>query len=256
MKKAELEAAAKLYVRNWETGERDEMEARLGNGFTYTSPRDDHLDSAAFLERCWPAAGKISLSLQHVAAIGRKDCVVLYEGKGKQGAFRHVELLRFDGDRLLSSEVFCGLAPGASTAPPEPAIRELLEGQEQAIRDKDGEALLALMAETVVSFDAVPPLRNAGKSTVKDRLQQWLDSYEGPIGCETRELEIAASGDVAFAHGLQRFSGTLKDGTAVDMWVRTSWGLRKAEERWLIAHEHMSDPFDPENGKAKLDLTP
>jgi len=82
MKKAELEAAAKLYVKNWETGERDEMEARLGNGFTYTSPRDDHLDSTAFLERCWPAAGKISLSLQQVAAIGRKDCVAIYEGKG------------------------------------------------------------------------------------------------------------------------------------------------------------------------------
>jgi hypothetical protein len=176
MNKAELEAAAKLYVKNWETGERDEMEARLGNGFTYTSPRDDHLDSAAFLERCWPSAGKVSLSLQRVAAVGPKDCVVLYEGKGEKGAFRHVELLHFNGERLLSAEVFCGLAPGASTEPPEPAIKALLEAQEQAIRGKDAEALLANLAESVVTFDAVPPLRNAGRTTVQDRLQQWFDS--------------------------------------------------------------------------------
>jgi ketosteroid isomerase-like protein len=256
MKQAEIEAAAKLYVKNWETGERDEMEARLGNGFTYTSPRDDHLDGAGFFERCWPAAGKIQLKVERVAAIGPKDCVVVYEAKGEKGAFRNVEILRFDGDRLLSAEVFSGLAPGASTEPPEIGIKVLLEAQEQAIRDKNTEALLIDLAENVTSFDAVPPLRNAGKTTVRDRLEQWFGSYEGPIGCETRELEIAAAGEVAFAHALQRFSGTLTDGAAVDMWVRVTWGLRKVEERWLITHEHMSDPFDPESGQAKLDLTP
>lgn len=256
MKKAELEAAAKLYVKNWETGERDEMEARLGNGFSYTSPRDDHLDGSAFLERCWPRAGKMTLSVQRIAAIGPKDCIVVYEGKGEKEAIRHVELLRFDGDRLLSAEVFCGLAPGASTEPPENGVKALLEAQEQAIRDKDAEAILANLAENIVSYDVVLPLRNAGKTTVKDRLQQWLEGYEGPIGCETRELEIAAGAEVAFAHALQRFSGTLKDGTAVDMWVRATWGLRKSENRWLITHQHMSDPFDPASGQAKLDLTP
>jgi uncharacterized protein (TIGR02246 family) len=256
MKKAELETAAKQYVKNWETAERDEMEARLGNGFTFTSPRDDHIDGAAFFERCWPAAGKIALKVERVAALGPKDCLVVYEAKGEKGAFRNVELLRFDGNRLLAAEVFSGLPPGASTEPPDAAIRQLLESQEQAIRDKDAEALLAGLAESVVSFDAVPPLRNAGKTTVRDRLQQWLDGYDGPIGCETRELEIAASGAVAFAHALQRFSGTLTGGAAVDMWLRVTWGLRQIDNRWVITHQHLSDPFDPESGQAKLDLTP
>ena len=58
MKKADLETATRQYFKNWETAEKDEMEARLGNGFSFTSPRDDHLDGASFFERCWPQAGR------------------------------------------------------------------------------------------------------------------------------------------------------------------------------------------------------
>ena len=95
MKKADLEAATKQYFKTWETAEKDEMEARLANGFTFTSPRDDHLDGAAFLERCWPQAGKLTLNLQRVAGIGPKDCVVLYEGKSEyEQQPSHVSLQR------------------------------------------------------------------------------------------------------------------------------------------------------------------
>jgi ketosteroid isomerase-like protein len=33
-------------------------------------------------------------------------------------------------------------------------------------------------------------------------------------------------------------------------------GLRRVDGRWLIAHEHMSDPFDPDSGMALTHLTP
>ena len=256
MKKAELEAAAKQYFKNWETAERDEMEARLANGFSFTSPRDDHLDAAAFFERCWPHAGKLSLNLQRVAAIGPKDCVVLYEGKGEHDAFRNMELLRFDRGRLLSVEVFFGRPPGEAAAPPEDEIRALLEGQVEAIKAKDVEKVMAPYAEEVVGFDVLPPLRNSGKAALRDRLQRWFEGYEDTIESELRDLEVAASGEVAFAHALQRFAGTMTNGTGVDMWVRVSWGLRRANGHWEIHHQHMSDPLDPEDGRGRIDLTP
>jgi len=255
MKKAELEAAGKHYVKNWETGERDEMEARLANGFTFTSPQDDRLDGAAFLERCWPQAGKAALSLQRVAAIGPKDCIVVYEGKDEKSAFRRVELLRFDKDRLLSAEVFVGRPPGEAPAPPETAIRELLDAQQQAIRDRDIERATAAYAEDVVCFDVVTALRNSGKPAMRDRLERWLESYEGAIESELRDLQVVASADVAFASALQRFAGTM-NGRADQRWLRVTWGLRRADGGWRIVHQHASQPYDLESGMARLDLTP
>lgn len=256
MKNADLEAAAKQYFKNWETGEKDEMEARLANGFTYTSPRDDRLDGPTFFERCWPQAGKVALKLQQVSAIGPKDCVVLYEGKGEHDSFRNMELLRFDGDRLLSVEVFFGRPPGEAAAPPEETVRQLIEGQVEAIEAKDVDKVMAPYADEVIGFDVVQPLRNSGKAAVRERLQRWFESYEGAIESELRDLKVVAAAEVAFAHALQRFAGTTTGGAAVDMWVRVSWGLRRANGHWEIEHQHMSDPLDPESGKARLDLTP
>jgi ketosteroid isomerase-like protein len=50
--------------------------------------------------------------------------------------------------------------------------------------------------------------------------------------------------------------GTLFDGTRLDMWWRSTAGFRKIDGRWRITHEHNSVPFDPQTGKASLDLEP
>ena len=40
--------------KDWST-----MQQILGNGFTFSSPLDDHIDVKTFKERCWPNAYKI-----------------------------------------------------------------------------------------------------------------------------------------------------------------------------------------------------
>jgi ketosteroid isomerase-like protein len=42
----------------------------------------------------------------------------------------------------------------------------------------------------------------------------------------------------------------------LDMWWRTTYGLRQMADRWLITHVHNSVPFDPASGRASLDLQP
>jgi len=140
--------------------------------------------------------------------------------------------------------------------PGEAAIRGIVDAQMQAIRDKDADALMAHCAEEILSFDVVPPLRIRGSDAVRARLTAWFSAYDGPIGAETRELAVAAAGDVGFCHGLQHFTGTMTGGTEVDMWVRVTMGLRRIGDRWLIVHEHMSDPFDPDSGQALTGLEP
>jgi len=61
---------------------------------------------------------------------------------------------------------------------------------------------------------------------------------------------------VGFCHYLYRVTGTLANGVKVDMWVRASVCCRKTDGKWMITHEHGSVPFDPESGKASLDLKP
>lgn len=138
----------------------------------------------------------------------------------------------------------------------EARIRGIVEDRALAILAKDLDRVMASYAPDVVSFDVVDPLRNVGAEAVRARLQAWFAAYQGPIRCEVRDLTVAAREDVAFAHSLHRFSGTMTSGKAVDMWVRDTLCLRKVAGSWRVTHEHMSEPFDPQTGQASLDLKP
>jgi ketosteroid isomerase-like protein len=78
-----------------------------------------------------------------------------------------------------------------------------------------------------------------------DRAKGWLSGFEGPADFEIQELAIAASGDVAFSHSLNRYSGSTTQGGQIDMWVRATAGYRKINGEWRIVHEHSSIPFNP-----------
>jgi uncharacterized protein (TIGR02246 family) len=146
-------------------------------------------------------------------------------------------------------------ASGATTNTDQ--IRALIEDRVRAIADKDVEALVARAAPKIVSFDALPPLQRVGSEAIRTRLQEWFGWYDGPIGYQVRDVRITAGNDVAFAHYLYHVTGRMSNGNSVDMWVRTTMGLRKTDDgAWAITHEHNSVPFDAESGKASLDLTP
>ena len=138
----------------------------------------------------------------------------------------------------------------------ERQIRAMIEDRVRAVRAKDVEALVAVCTPLVVVFDALPPLVRTGVDALRDRLEEWFGWYDGPIAYEVRDVQITTAGGAAFAHFLYRVTGTMKDGAQVDMWLRTTIGLEKIDAAWMIAHEHVSVPFDTESGQAALDLTP
>jgi ketosteroid isomerase-like protein len=144
----------------------------------------------------------------------------------------------------------------ATTGSSEDQIRALLDERVRAIHDKDAQALVSACAPDIVSFDALPPLQRLGAEAVRDRAKEWLGWYDGPVGYEIRDLHITAGDDTAFASYLYRVTGTMTNGSTVDMWVRSTICLRKIGGDWLIAHEHTSVPFDAESGRATFDLTP
>ena len=126
----------------------------------------------------------------------------------------------------------------------------------QAVRDKDIDRAMSHIARDILSFDVINPLQYRGSDSLRKRAAEWFASFEGPIGFELQDLSVVTGGDVAFSHSLNRVSATKKDGQNFEMWWRASVCYRKIDGLWTVIHEHNSVPFDPQNGKASLDLKP
>jgi ketosteroid isomerase-like protein len=148
------------------------------------------------------------------------------------------------------------------TAETETTAREqilaLLTDVAAAITAKDARRAVAHHAPDVVSFGLAPPLRGAGDEVRDpDGIESWFRTWDGPIGYDIAERVIEVGGDVAFGHGLTHLTGTKTDGEQVDLWFRSTVGLRRTAAGWQITHEHDSTPFYMDGSdRAALDLKP
>ena len=135
-------------------------------------------------------------------------------------------------------------------------IQELLDKWADAVRAKDSKALMSNFSPDVLVFDLINPLQYVGLESLQERAENWLGSFEGPLGYQTDQVSITAGDDVAFCHSLNRVNGTKKDGMKIDMYWRATLCFRKIHGRWMVTHEHSSVPFDMNSGKASLGLKP
>jgi ketosteroid isomerase-like protein len=90
----------------------------------------------------------------------------------------------------------------------------------------------------------------------KKDYKEFLDQFRGPINVEYPNVTIIAGDTVAFSRGMERISGTLRNGQKFDAWLRFTECYRKTKSRWLAIHDHVSVPVDFDSGKAMLDLKP
>ena len=183
------------------------------------------------------------------------EAFVLYDCETVSGdRFRNTERLMFAGGKLKVVEVYFGDPPiglsklTSSEAAPQAQVRALIEKRVAAVRAKD--------VDDMVIFDVVEPLQREGAEGVRERAKAWFSSFEGPIDYEMRDLVVAASGDVAFSHSLNRYSGAITTGGRIDMWVRATACYRKVDGERRGTHEHSSVPFDPQTRLASLGLKP
>ena len=116
---------------------------------------------------------------------------------------------------------------------------------------------MSIYAPDVVSFDVEPPLQHVGAEAKRKNWERAFAVYERPLGYEIRDLVVTVGKDIAFAHSLNRLSGTLKSGaTTTGFWVRATTCFRKVNGRWFIAHDHVSVPLDLTTGGGLLNLEP
>jgi uncharacterized protein (TIGR03086 family) len=77
--------------------------------FTFTSPRDDHIDRASYFERCFPTASRFRRQeIQRLAVTG-DDVFVMYEYELLDGAVhRNTELITVRDGQVVEAQVFFG----------------------------------------------------------------------------------------------------------------------------------------------------
>ena len=138
------------------------------------------------------------------------------------------------------------------------AICDLLDDFARALYEKDASGAIAPLADDAVAFDLAPPLKQDPDVMHNSaRLEEWFATWKSPIVSEAVERTVAVDGDVAYAYGLQRMTGTKTDGEEIELFFRATACFRRDNGRWRITHMHNSVPFAMDGSdKALLHLKP
>jgi ketosteroid isomerase-like protein len=122
----DLTEKAKSYYRAFERHDPAFVAGELAEGFTFTSPFDDHIGREDYFRRCWPKPeGGEPLHAKFdfvvVAQDGDRVTVVYQATMRRPNAthpdmtFRNAEMMTFENGKLKSVQVFFGDPPGGLT---------------------------------------------------------------------------------------------------------------------------------------------
>jgi ketosteroid isomerase-like protein len=148
------------------------------------------------------------------------------------------------------------MATGRTKTDDDVQIRARIDEWAKAARAKDIDRVMSHYAPDVVAFDAIAALQFRGAAAYRKHWEACFALCSGPTVFAIHDLDITAKDDVAFCHYLLRCGGTGPDGKEHIGWMRVTVCFRNTEGMWMIVHEHFSAPFDPQSGKALLDLEP
>jgi ketosteroid isomerase-like protein len=113
-----------------------------------------------------------------------------------------------------------------------------------AAHDADG--LFALYSDDVLAYSLAPPLQQ-GPDTPYGSLEgirAWFAGFDGPVQLTFRDPVVSQDGDLAFAHTLTKMKVTRAgQRESISIWYRSTFGLRRIDGSWRIAHRHDSTPF-------------
>ena len=157
---------------------------------------------------------------------------------------------------LVAGCAGCGTAPAPDTsAQDQAAIKALEDKFVTAFNAKDSNAVMALYVpdQSLIVFDAVPPLQYTGWPAYKKDFDDFFAAFPGPANMVMSGLDITVGGNVAYGYSIQRATMTDKTGKKVEMTVRVTDGYKKINGQWLISHEHVSVPVDLNTMKPVLD---
>jgi ketosteroid isomerase-like protein len=104
-----IEKTIKDYYTAFENKDWNLMEQILADGFTFSSPLDDHINVKLFKERCWPNAYKIKRFDMDKLVVSGDDAFVICNGWTTGGKlFRNSDYFRLKDGKIMAYECFFG----------------------------------------------------------------------------------------------------------------------------------------------------
>ncbi|HET7715317.1 MAG TPA: nuclear transport factor 2 family protein [Bauldia sp.] len=119
---------------------------------------------------------------------------------------------------------------------------------------KDLDAVMTRIAPDIVSYEHDAPLVYRGADSVREVCRRGFDAMPGKFRWDIPDLQIVVRDDLAITWGLNRMSAELPEGGKIEMWSRGTRAFRKIDGKWMMIHQHVSFPYDPATGQARLDL--
>jgi ketosteroid isomerase-like protein len=91
-------------------GDSETATSLLAGDYTFTSPQDDRIDKRAFMERCFPTAGRVEWQrILELADAGENGVFMMYEYQLKEGGrHRNAEFTIVRDGQLRETHVFFG----------------------------------------------------------------------------------------------------------------------------------------------------
>jgi len=103
------EKVVKAFFTAFEKKNWNSLQQIFADGFTFSSPVDDHISVKKFKERCWPNAYKIKRFDVDKVVINGDDVVVITNGWTTTGKlFRNCDHFKLKGGKITSDECFFG----------------------------------------------------------------------------------------------------------------------------------------------------
>jgi ketosteroid isomerase-like protein len=103
------EKAIKQWYTAWENKDWNLLEQVLADGFTFSSPLDDHIDVKHVKERCWPNAYNIKRFDVEKVVVNGDDVIVITDGWTTGGKlFRNCDCFRLKDGKIGAYECFFG----------------------------------------------------------------------------------------------------------------------------------------------------
>ena len=97
------------YYHAYENDDRSGIEALLHPEFTFSSPDDDRIDRAAYLDRCWPNHERIVSFTLEDACADASDALIRYRAGEVSGpGFANVEHFEFTDGLISHVDVYFG----------------------------------------------------------------------------------------------------------------------------------------------------
>lgn len=145
--------------------------------------------------------------------------------------------------------------PEESAKEAEQSVRKIHQNWFEQTAQKNLDGIMAHIDNNIVSYEHDSPLQYKGREHVREVCKYGLESASGAIKWDIPDLEVMVHGDLAVAWGLNHMVAE-NDGKTSESWSRGTRIFQRRDGDWQLIHQHVSYPYDPETGEARLDLQP